>query len=149
MWATRPPLQQHRMNVGESPFFAATQNQCGRVALLCSNTGSMWASRPPLQQHRINVGESPSFAATQINEGDSPSFAATQNECGRVALLCSNTGSMWATRPPLQQHRINVGESPTLLSPAMASTSPPTLGTRCLLDKIICVGIVSMPAQLP
>jgi hypothetical protein len=31
--------------------------------------------------------------------GDSPSFAATQNECGRVALVGSNTGSMWASRP--------------------------------------------------
>ena len=30
--ATRPPLQPHRMNVGESPSFAATQDECGRVA---------------------------------------------------------------------------------------------------------------------
>jgi hypothetical protein len=123
--ATRPPLQQHRFNVGESPSFAATQGQCGRLALLCSNTGSMWASRPPLQQLRVNVG-------------DSPSFAATQMQCGRVALLCSNSGSMWATRPPLQQHRCNVGDSPSFAATqmqcgrvahtpiaAMAPTSPP------------------------
>ena len=32
MWATRPPLQQHSINVGESPSFAATQYKCGRVA---------------------------------------------------------------------------------------------------------------------
>jgi hypothetical protein len=73
MWATRPPLQQHSINVGdspsftathsnvgESPSFVATQQQCGRVA------------HTPLQQHSINVGES-------------PSFAATQQQCGRVA----------------------------------------------------------------
>ena len=27
-------MQQHGINVGESPSFAATQNKCGRVALL-------------------------------------------------------------------------------------------------------------------
>jgi len=32
-------LQQNRMNVGESPFIAAKQDECGRVALLCSHTG--------------------------------------------------------------------------------------------------------------
>jgi len=73
MWATRPPLPQHSSNVGDSPFFLATQDkygrvallcsnthQCGRVALLCPNTAAMWASRPR-------------------------SFAPTQDECGRVA----------------------------------------------------------------
>jgi len=69
--ATRPPLQ-----------------QCGRVALLCSNTGSMWASRPPLQQHSFNVGES-------------PSFAATQGQCGRVAH--TPIAAMAPTSPPEQQ----------------------------------------------
>ena len=58
--ATRPPLSQHSSNEGDSPSFAPTQHQCGRVALLCPNTASMWASRPP-------------------------SFVATQHECGRVA----------------------------------------------------------------
>ena len=95
---------------------AVTQDQCGRVALLGSITGSMWASRSPWQQYRINVGES-------------LSLAVSQDQCGRVALLGSNTGSMWASRPhsysiqdqcgrvaltPIQ-YRVNVGESPTLL----------------------------------
>ena len=114
---------------GRLALLCSNTEECGRLALLCSNTGSMWATRPLLQQHRFNVGESPTFAATQENVGDSPtfaatqenvgdspSFAATQGQCGRLALLCSNTGSMWASRPPLQQHRVNVGESPTLLS---------------------------------
>ena len=82
MWASRPPLQSYRINVGESPTFAAIQDQCGRVAFLYSNTGSMWAGRPPLQERRIKVGES-------------LSFTATQDQCGRVAhtpiaLNCSS-----------------------------------------------------------
>ena len=32
MWASRPPLRQHGVNVGDSPSLAATQGQCGRVA---------------------------------------------------------------------------------------------------------------------
>ena len=59
--ATRPPLQQHRMNEGDSPSFAATQDGCGRLALLYSNTGWLWASRPLLQPHRMAVGESPTL----------------------------------------------------------------------------------------
>jgi len=51
MWASRPHS------------FAATQDQCGRVALLCPNTAAMWASRPPLPQHSSNVGESPTLRA--------------------------------------------------------------------------------------
>jgi hypothetical protein len=88
MCASRPPRQQHRINVGESPSVAATQGQCGRVALRCSNTGSMWASRPPLQQHRVNVSES-------------PSVAATQGQCGRVAH--TPIAAMAPTSPPEQQ----------------------------------------------
>ena len=86
--------------MGESLSLAVSQDQCGRVALLGSNTGSMWASRSPWQYHRINVGES-------------LSLAAIQDQCGRVAhtpiqyrinvgespSLRFNTGSMWASRP--------------------------------------------------
>ncbi len=32
MWASRPPLQPQGMNVGDSPSFAATEDECGRVA---------------------------------------------------------------------------------------------------------------------
>ena len=42
-----------------------------------------------------------------------------------------------ASRPPLQQNRINVGESPTLLWRSIAQTSPTRSGTRCLLDKTV------------
>ncbi len=93
--ATRPPLSQHRMNVGDSPSFAPTQQQCGRVALLCPNTATMWASRPH-------------------------SFAATQQQCGRVALLCPNTAAMWASRPrsfaPTQDECGRVAHTPIALS---------------------------------
>ena len=41
-------------------------------------------------------------------------FIARVKEGGRLALLGSNTGSMWASRPPWQQHRYNVSESPSV-----------------------------------
>jgi hypothetical protein len=65
-------------------------------------------------------------------------LGSNTGECARVALLGSNTGSMWASRPPLQQHRVNVSESPSVAATqgqcgrvahtpiaAMAPTSPP------------------------
>ena len=71
--ATRPPLSQHRMNVGDSPSFVATQDECGRVA------------HTPLPQHSSNVGESPSFAPTQQQCGR---VAHTPIALSRVALNC-------------------------------------------------------------
>ena len=63
--ATRPPLQQHRINVGDSP------------TLLCRNTGLIWATHTPLPQHSTNVGESPTLRV-----------AHTPIALSRVALNC-------------------------------------------------------------
>ena len=92
--ATRPPLQPHRINVGESPtlrsrsiaqtslpssaFFNSLSLKSSTAIKLRGNDPKKFmskggrATRPHLQLHRINVGES-------------PSFTATQDRCGRVA----------------------------------------------------------------
>ncbi|MEZ7842882.1 MAG: hypothetical protein QMB33_02215, partial [Opitutales bacterium] len=60
----------------------------------CCKTGA-WATRPRLHQHRPNIG--PTWATR-------PSLHQPRHQRGRVAQVCTNLG-------------INVGESPTLLSP--------------------------------
>ena len=73
-----------------------------------------------------NKNEVHARLAARVKEGGRLALLGSNTEeCKRLAHFCSNTGSMWASRPPWQQHRVNVGESPTLLSPSMAPTSPP------------------------
>ena len=64
--------------------------------------------------HRLCGREKIRFIARVKEGGRLALLVSNTGECGRVALRCSTTGSMWANRPPWQQHRINVGESPSV-----------------------------------